>query len=92
MMYRVLLYVFVQVYKQFGKELCIVVTNLNQMSIEYFHPKTTPNVPVRLAVRMSMSIPGRWSCTRADSPTYQASGSHIRHRRPILLLVTRSVI
>ncbi|PVD30055.1 hypothetical protein C0Q70_09316 [Pomacea canaliculata] len=55
---------FLDVYKQFGKELCIVVTNLNQMSIEYFHPKTTPNVPVRLAVRMSMSIPGLFMALR----------------------------
>ena len=25
---------------------------------EYCHVKTTPNMPIRLAVRMSMSIPG----------------------------------
>ncbi|XP_041365150.1 uncharacterized protein LOC121380414 [Gigantopelta aegis] len=41
-----------------GKELCIVVTNLNQMNTEYCHPKTTPDIPVRLALRMSISIPG----------------------------------
>jgi hypothetical protein len=28
------------------------------MNAEYFHPKTSPDVPVRVAVRMSMSIPG----------------------------------
>ena len=28
------------------------------MNAEYFHPKTTPDVPVRVAVRMSMAIPG----------------------------------
>lgn len=48
-----------QVYERYGKELCIVVTNLNMMNAEYFHPKTTPEVPVRQAVRMSMAIPGK---------------------------------
>ena len=47
-----------QVWERFGKELCIVVTNLNQMSVEYFHPKTTPNTPIRRAVRMSVALPG----------------------------------
>jgi arachidonate 5-lipoxygenase len=28
------------------------------MSVEYFHPKTTPNIPVRKAVKMSMALPG----------------------------------
>ena len=47
-----------QVYTTFGIELCIMTTNLNQMMVEYCHPKTTPDMPVRLAVRMSASIPG----------------------------------
>ena len=42
----------------FGHELCVVITNLNTTTEEYFHPKTTPDVPIRLAVRMSMSVPG----------------------------------
>lgn len=42
------------------KELCVVVTNVNTMSIEYCHVKTTPNMPIRDAVRMSMSIPGEF--------------------------------
>ncbi|XP_055866055.1 uncharacterized protein LOC106061303 [Biomphalaria glabrata] len=49
---------FKQVYEMFGRELCIVVTNLNQMTSLYCHPKTTPDMPIRLAVRMSLSIPG----------------------------------
>ena len=36
-----------------------MVTNVNTMKAEYCHVKTTPNMPVRLAVRMSMSIPGK---------------------------------
>ena len=31
---------------------------LSHMSTEYLHVKTTPQMPVRIAVRMSMSIPG----------------------------------
>ena len=51
-------------YERFGKELCIVVTNLNQMSVEYFHPKTTPNTPIRRAVRMSVALPGKCNVFR----------------------------
>ncbi|XP_047136379.1 uncharacterized protein LOC100213281 isoform X1 [Hydra vulgaris] len=49
---------FREVLQRFNRELCIVVTNLNQMSTEYFHPKTTPNTPIKMAVRMSMALPG----------------------------------
>lgn len=49
---------FEQLYRERGKELCVVVTNITTMSAEYFHPKTTPDVAIALAVRMSMSLPG----------------------------------
>jgi len=49
---------FRELYNQTGKELCIVVTNLNHMATEYFHVKTTPNVPIALAAYMSMAVPG----------------------------------
>ncbi|KAK3590686.1 hypothetical protein CHS0354_006373 [Potamilus streckersoni] len=49
---------FYELYKNTGKELCIVVTNLNMMDAEYCHPKTSPDLPIRMAVRMSMAIPG----------------------------------
>lgn len=49
---------FEQVYRQFGNELCVVAVNTNVQAVEYFHMKTTPDMTVRLAVRMSMSIPG----------------------------------
>ncbi|EDO48969.1 predicted protein, partial [Nematostella vectensis] len=55
---------FREVYERFGKELCIVVTNLNQMSAEYLHPKTTPNMPIRRAVRMSIALPGVFQSVR----------------------------
>jgi arachidonate 5-lipoxygenase len=48
---------FSQLYEVFGRELCIPVTNVTRMMTEYCHLKTTPNMPVRLAARMSMSLP-----------------------------------
>ena len=48
---------FQQVLERCGRELCVPVTNLNRMATEYYHPKTTPDMPVRLAVGMSMSLP-----------------------------------
>ncbi|XP_053373751.1 uncharacterized protein LOC123532094 isoform X2 [Mercenaria mercenaria] len=57
---------FSEIYDLYGKELCVVVTNLNMMNAEYFHPKTSPDVPVRVAVRMSMSIPGLFQASRYD--------------------------
>jgi len=55
---------FKELLQQFGKELCIVVTNLSQMSTDYFHPKTTPNIPIRTAVRMSTAMPGVFQSVR----------------------------
>eukprot|EP00118_Oscarella_pearsei_P012251 m.88884 g.88884 ORF g.88884 m.88884 type:complete len:62 (+) comp36589_c0_seq3:879-1064(+) len=46
-----------EVYQRYGKELCIVTTNLDYMTEEYLHPKTTPSMPIREAVRLSLSIP-----------------------------------
>merc|ERR1719239_170354 len=48
---------FNDLYRQRGVELCIVAANLNQMKQQLCHPKPTPDMPIRDAVRMSMSIP-----------------------------------
>lgn len=48
---------FRQVYERYGRELCVVVGNVSLGRPEFFHPKTTPNVPVWQAVRMSINIP-----------------------------------
>ncbi len=48
---------FLQLYERCGRELCIPITNITRMMTEYCHPKTTPDMPVRLAVGMSMSLP-----------------------------------
>ncbi|RDD38546.1 Uncharacterized protein TrispH2_009591 [Trichoplax sp. H2] len=49
---------FRELYDDTGIELCVLATNLNRLDAEYFHPKTTPHIPIYKAVRMSMSLPG----------------------------------
>ncbi|XP_069121516.1 uncharacterized protein YqhO-like [Argopecten irradians] len=68
---------FDQLYKISGKELCIVVTNVNNMVEEYCHPKTTPDMPVRLAVRMSMSIPGLFQIVTYKSAFHLSSDTYV---------------
>ena len=48
---------FTQLHAQFGRELCIPITNVTRMMTEYCHLKTTPDLPIRMAARMSMSLP-----------------------------------
>lgn len=48
---------FRQIHERCGRELCVPVTNISRMITEFCHPKTTPDMPVRLAVGMSMSLP-----------------------------------
>ncbi|XP_033121296.1 uncharacterized protein LOC117120366 [Anneissia japonica] len=48
---------FKELYENTGKELCCVATNLNLMTAEYCHVKTTPDLPIIVALRMSMSLP-----------------------------------
>ncbi|XP_033741846.1 uncharacterized protein YqhO-like [Pecten maximus] len=68
---------FEQLYDFGGKELCIVVTNINNMAEEYCHPKTTPDMPVRLAVRMSMSIPGMFQVVKYNPNTQSPNNMYI---------------
>lgn len=48
---------FRQLFERCGRELAIPVTNVSRMTTEFCHVKTTPNMPVRVATRMSMSLP-----------------------------------
>ncbi|XP_048758852.2 uncharacterized protein LOC125668600 [Ostrea edulis] len=48
---------FKELYEKNSKELCIVVTNISTQMEEYCHVKTTPDLEIVQAVRMSMSIP-----------------------------------
>jgi NTE family protein len=48
---------FKEVYEQYGKELVLTGTCLNKYDTCYFHHETHPDMEVRMAVRISMSIP-----------------------------------
>lgn len=48
---------FLALYKRFNIELCVVASNLTRACPAYFHVKTTPYVPIRDALRATMSIP-----------------------------------
>jgi arachidonate 5-lipoxygenase len=48
---------FAQLLERCGRELAVPVTNVTRMMTEFCHVKTTPNMAVRVAVRMSMSLP-----------------------------------
>ncbi|XP_052682469.1 uncharacterized protein LOC128163052 [Crassostrea angulata] len=69
---------FYEHFKKTGLELCIIVTNVNHMTEEYCHVKTTPDMPIRLAVRMSMAIPGLFQATHytynGETNTYVDGG------------------
>ncbi|XP_072046282.1 uncharacterized protein [Amphiura filiformis] len=49
---------FEDLYKKYNRELCVVVSNVNQLDCLYCHVKTTPCMKIKEAVRMSISIPG----------------------------------
>jgi len=59
---------YVQLQKQCGTELCIVVTNLSRMCSEYCTTQTCPDLPIRAAVRMSMAFPGLCSIRASTCP------------------------
>ncbi|XP_072016164.1 uncharacterized protein [Amphiura filiformis] len=49
---------FADLYAKTGRELCVVAVNVNQLECVYCHVKTTPDMPISVAVRMSCAIPG----------------------------------
>lgn len=48
---------FKQIKKRYGINLCITATNLNKYKLEYFCTEKTPDMPLKSAVRVSMSVP-----------------------------------
>ena len=48
-----------QLYKKTGIELALTSTNVVSEQAVIYHVKTTPDMPIRKAVRMSISIPGK---------------------------------
>ena len=49
---------FQQLYDHFGKTLVITGSCVNEIRTYYFNHQSNPDMPIRLAVRISMSIPG----------------------------------
>jgi len=48
---------FKEVQDIYGVELVITGSCLNKMQVHYYHPKSNPDMPIRKAVRISISIP-----------------------------------
>ena len=65
---------FMKLYEESSKELCIVLTDISKVSIEYCHPKTTPNLSIREAVFMSLTIPGIHNLRTFKSKNVYANG------------------
>ncbi|RDD41320.1 Uncharacterized protein TrispH2_006474 [Trichoplax sp. H2] len=61
---------FMELYKATGIELCITATNVNYLTVDYFHPKTTPDTPIYKAVRMSMALPGFYRSVKVERSIY----------------------
>ncbi|XP_022087425.1 uncharacterized protein LOC110977509 isoform X2 [Acanthaster planci] len=49
---------FQQLYQKTGRELCLTTVSLNRLGAEYLHVKTTPDMPIALAIRASTAVPG----------------------------------
>lgn len=66
---------FVQLYQRFGRELCIAVSNVSRGQAEYCHVNTTPDMPIRMAIRASMSLPFLWEPVQLfEGETYVDGG------------------
>ena len=51
-------YIYFQLYLKHDRELCIVVSNITTMKADYCNTESTPDLPIRDAVRMSVAVPG----------------------------------
>jgi predicted acylesterase/phospholipase RssA len=62
-------------YNRSGRELCIAVSNVSRHQAELCHVNTTPDMPIRMAIRASMSLPILWEpCMLAEGETYVDGG------------------
>lgn len=48
---------FKEIYEKYGKTLVVTGSCINKRETHYYHHESNPNMPVRLAVRISISIP-----------------------------------
>lgn len=65
---------FMDLYKQNGIELVVTGTSLNRNKTIYFSYKTYPDMPLWLAVRISISIPGYFEVVKYDNDIFVDGG------------------
>lgn len=65
---------FASFYETFGKTLSVCVTNLNTHTAEFCSHHTTPTLSVRLALRMSCSVPLYFSAIKHNGAMYVDGG------------------
>lgn len=61
-------------YETFGTTVTVVSTNLNSHATEYFSRHTTPTLSIRLALRMSCSVPLYFSAVKYNGCMYVDGG------------------
>jgi len=65
---------FKEIYDIFGKELILTGSNMDKAKIEYFNKDTHPDMSVRLALRITMSIPYVFKYIKYNNDTYIDGG------------------
>ena len=66
---------FKEIFEKFNIELVITGTCVNKKNVTYFNHKDYPDLPIRLAVRMSMSIPYIFSAVKFGNDMYVDGGT-----------------
>ena len=61
---------FQQLFDLTKKKLIVTATNLSKRDVEYFNYQTTPNMPISLAVRISISIPILFTPIKYENDLY----------------------
>eukprot|EP00747_Dinoflagellata_sp_TGD_P135059 gnl/TRDRNA2_/TRDRNA2_175410_c0_seq1.p1 gnl/TRDRNA2_/TRDRNA2_175410_c0~~gnl/TRDRNA2_/TRDRNA2_175410_c0_seq1.p1 ORF type:complete len:523 (+),score=106.01 gnl/TRDRNA2_/TRDRNA2_175410_c0_seq1:89-1657(+) len=63
-----------QVKERYGKRVVIIVTELDSGRERQLTPEADPNLPLKMAVRMSMGVPGLMECFGYDGHVYVDGG------------------
>jgi NTE family protein len=65
---------FQELHHKYGNNLVITGTNIDAGIVEYFSHTSYPNMPVKIAIRISMSIPFLFEAVRYDGNLYVDGG------------------
>lgn len=65
---------FASLYQAHRKSVTICVTNLNTQQVEYFSKENRPDMPLRLALRMSCSVPLYFAAVEYEGQLYVDGG------------------